>query len=154
MPLKEFIKRFSYLDHMSKLAAFLSELSDHELRAFHHFRFDQFMKGSKEKITLELENRQISFNNPDEFEKHLQLAREEGIFTKRASLCPRCLSEKFYTSHEVETITYHYASVNLDVDYRTCLVCLYSQDKVDNETDRIGAVGPIGFIRKLINRKR
>ena len=139
---------------MSKLAAFISELSDHELRSFHHFRFEQFMKGSKEKIILEMEKRGIAANPHDEFEHYLTRAKKEGVFTKAESLCPRCLSEKFYTSHEVETITYHYASVDLDVDYRTCLVCLYSQDKLDNQTDGIGAVGPIGFIRKLINRKR
>jgi len=132
---------------MSKLASFLSELSDHELKAFYHFRYKQFMKGSQEKIDLEMQSRGIL---PVDFEEVFRKARH---FTYEAdpNVCPRCLSERFYTSHEVETITYHYATVELDVDYKTCLVCLYSQDKEESES---GFVGPLGFISKLINRKK
>lgn len=135
---------------MSKLSEFLSELSDHELRAFHHFRFNEFMKGSQEKIMFEMEKRGV---NSDDIEECITQARKEGIFTNRESLCPKCLSEKFYTASEVETITYSYATVELDVDYRTCLICHYSQDKAENSNPS-GMVSAWGFITKLINRKR
>lgn len=137
---------------MSKLDDFLSELSDHELRAFHHFRFKEFMKGSKEKITLEMEKRGISSPSSDEFEEYLA-ASKEGFFTNRASLCPRCLSEKFYTRHEIETISYSIASFDISADYKTCLVCHYSEGN-DENSRKTKQVGAGRFLWKLMNRKR
>ncbi|MDG1333140.1 MAG: hypothetical protein P8P74_12475 [Crocinitomicaceae bacterium] len=138
---------------MSKLAAFLTELSDHELRAFHHFRFNEFMKGSKEKITLEMEKRGISSPNPDEFEAQLKISSEDGFFPNRAALCPRCLSEKFYTRHEIETISYSIASFEVDADYKTCLVCHYSEGN-DENAGKTTHVTAGGFLWRLLNRKR
>lgn len=132
---------------MSKLASFLSELSDHELKAFYHFRYKQFMKGSQEKIDAEMQTRGIL---PVDFEEIFRQARH-FTYEPDPNVCPRCLSEKFHTAHEVEIISYSYATEELDVDYKTCLVCLYSQDKEESES---GFVGPFGFIYKLINRKK
>lgn len=132
---------------MSKLTTFLSELSDHELKAFFHFRYKQFLKGSQEKIDVEMKKRGII---PVDQEEHINKALH---FTSKnnPNVCPQCLSEKFYTAHEVESITYSYATIELNVDYRTCLICLYSQDKEDSYT---GIVGPFSFIQRLINRKK
>ena len=134
---------------MSKLATFLSELSDRELAAFYHFRFTEFMKGSQEKILAELETRSMEIESISTYLKRDEL---DTFRIMENNLCPRCMSSKFYTSHEVETMTYSYATVDLKVDYRTCLVCHYSQDKVEGEST--GFVGPIGFIRKLVNRQK
>ncbi len=132
---------------MSKLATFLSELSDHELKAFFHFRYTQFLKGSQEKIDAEMKKRGII---PVDQEEHIKKARQFAP-KNNPNVCPQCLSEKFYTAHEVESITYSYATIELNVEYRTCLICLYSQEKEENFT---GHVGPMGFIYKLINRRK
>ena len=132
---------------MSKLASFLSTLSDHELKALFHFRYKQFLKGSQEKIDAEMNRRGIL---PVDQEAHIINARQFAP-KNNPNVCPQCLSEKFYTAHEVESITYSYATVELNVEYRTCLICLYSQDREESST---GHVGPLGFIHRLINRKK
>lgn len=109
------------------------------------------MKGSKEKILAELASRSMEIDSIESYLDRKELDKYKII---EKQLCPRCMSSKFYTSNEIETVTYSYASVELKVDYRTCLVCLYSQDKVENENGSFGLVGPLGFIRKLINRKK
>lgn len=130
---------------MSRLQHFLNELTDHELLQFHDYRYNQFLKGSKEKIDAEFEKRQLDRNNPGDFKKTPSVSLAET--------CPRCHSSKFYTATEVETITYSYASVDLEVDYRTCLVCLFAEES-DSVTNIDGYTGPFGFIKALINRKR
>lgn len=129
---------------MSKLQTFLDELTDGELANFYTYRYEQFLKGSKEKIDAELDKRAMIKTRILEYVvKSVQKSTEQ---------CPRCGSTKFYNSPEIETITYSTASVDLEVDYRTCLVCLYSEEKENNKR-KSGHVGPFGFIRALINRK-
>jgi hypothetical protein len=99
---------------MSRLQHFLDELTDYELLQFRNYRYEQFLKGSKEKIDAEFEKRELDPTYPSAFKKALS----EPL----AEFCPRCESSKFYNATEIETITYSYASVDLEVDYRTCLV--------------------------------
>ena len=148
---RRFISPFSYIDAMSALTDFLLELTDHELAAFYHFRYEQFMQGSKDKILKELENRSIHVGSIPDYLERNDSDKHKII---ENDLCPRCMSSKFYTSHEVETITYSYASVDLDVDYKTCLVCLFSEEKEGNVSSSFGFVTGLGFISRLMNRKR
>lgn len=46
-----------------------------------------------------------------------------------------------------------FISIDLEVDYKTYLICLYSEEKEQNSQGN-GFDGPLGFIRKLVNRKR
>ena len=130
---------------MSKLQVFLDELTDSELANFYIYRYEQFLKGSKEKIDAELEKRTMSKTCISEY---VIKSSKEFLDT-----CPRCSSNKFYLSTEIESITYSYASIDLEVDYRTCLVCLYSEEKEKNER-KSGYVTLFTFIRALINRKK
>ena len=131
---------------MSKLQEFLSILSNHELARFYEYRYPEFLKGSKEKIDEELKRRAMDKNN---LSPHINPHNHQ----ENSTVCPQCYSSKFYTSTEIETVNYSYASVDLEVDYRTCLVCLYSEEK-DRAGKDSGFVGPFGFIRTLINRKK
>lgn len=130
---------------MSKIQEFLDELSNYELIKFYEYRYEQFLKPSKDKIDREFEKRDI---NKLDFEKY---TIEKGDVEQE--LCPRCASSKFYNATEIESLTYSYATVNLKVDYRTCLVCLFSEKSKQNN-DGVNFVGLFGFIRALINRRK
>lgn len=130
---------------MSKLQEFLDELSNYELLKFHEYRYEQFLKSSKDKIDAEFDKRNLKKSDVENVTFKKEDFHEEA--------CPRCASSKFYVATEIESMTYRYASVDIEVDYRTCLVCLYSE-KDDINDDGVHFVGFIGFIRKLINRKK
>ncbi|HLV40749.1 MAG TPA: hypothetical protein VKY37_00590 [Brumimicrobium sp.] len=130
---------------MSKLQTFLDELTDSELISFYNYRYEQFMELSKDKIDSELIKRGIQKEDFDQFKVDI-LSNTEGR-------CPRCGSQKFYNSEEIETITYSIASLDLEVDYKTCLICLYSEDK-ENGRGPQSHVSLIGYIRALIMRKK
>jgi len=130
---------------MSKLQTFLDELTDSELVSFYNYRYEQFMKSSKVKIDSELIKRGIQKEDFDHYRVDILANTEER--------CPQCGSQKFYNSKEIETVTYSVASIDLEVDYKTCLICLYSEDKSENrETHR--RVGVFGFIRALFYQKK
>ncbi len=130
---------------MSKLQEFLDALTDRELVNFYTYRYVQFIKGSREKIDAELRKRGIT---------QADFARITAETPPSiGNTCPRCGSEKFYNSTEIETVTFQYTSVDFEVDYRTCLVCLYCADK-ETGSNTPSYPGPFGFIKALINRKK
>lgn len=126
---------------MSKLTNFLEELNDQELVSFYHFRYEQFIKHSKEKIDQEIDFRGLDRSN-------LVLNVEGNL---QEDLCSRCGSSKFYTSNEIETITYSYASLDLNMNYKTCLVCLYCEEKESGESGH-RFVGMFSFVKALFSR--
>ncbi len=126
---------------MSRLQDFLNQLSDWELVNFRKYRYDQFIKNSQQRIDDEIQKRNLN----------LEAVKFDG--NDEPLSCPRCLSSKYYDSTEVETITYSYASVDLEVDVRTCLVCLYS-GKTQETNSKEKLVGPVGFLSRLMNRKK
>lgn len=130
---------------MSKVQQFLDELTDNELLGFFHFRYSEFLQGSKDKIDAEIQKRRL---NVEAFDP--SVARSDHSDEKN---CPRCGSSKFYNSTEIETITYSYASVDIKTDYKTCLVCLYCEEK-DVGFNGNRNVSGFGFIRALINRRK
>lgn len=132
---------------MSKLVTFLEQLDDHELACFYKYRFEQFITGSKEKIMTEMQKREMNTTNYERFiqPESLRLAHSKHC-------CPQCMSEKFYNSTELETITYSYVTESIEVEYRTCLVCLFSGKGEDYERHR--SVSAFEFIRTLITRRR
>jgi len=135
---------------MSNLVNFLESLSEHELLKFYEFRYTQFLPASKNRIDQELLNRGIDLNS----DPNMNFEAVELLnLNKNNVFCPRCLSSKFFNSTEIETVSYSYASVDLEVDYRTCVVCLYSEERNFSQESE-GFVGPFQFIRTLINRKR
>lgn len=132
---------------MSKIVAFLEGLDDHELACFYKYRFEQFISGSKEKIMIEMRKRGMNATNYERFiqPESLRLAHSKHY-------CPQCMSEKFYNSTELETITYSYVTESIEVEYRTCLICLFSDKDDDYERNR--SVSAFEFIRALIARRR
>lgn len=127
---------------MTRLEKFLKSLNDEELAAFHHFRYHQFIKASREIIDREMTSRAI----PTHF-SFQELNPNEELNSEK---CPRCKSEKFYDSTQMESIEFQYATEEVEVEYRTCLVCLYGGPK---DEDKHRSVGLLGFIRELINRR-
>jgi hypothetical protein len=67
---------------MSKLQTFLNELTDSELVSFYKYRYEQFMKSSKDKIDSELNKRGI------QKEDFNQLKMDDLTNTKGS--CPQC----------------------------------------------------------------
>lgn len=137
---------------MSKLSNFLSELTNTELVYFYDYRYQEFLKNSKDKIDEEFSRRGINQENKYQFQNNELSAEELNNLLAEQKICPRCHSSKFYISSEIETITYSYASMDLKVDYRICLVCNYSQDKAESKSQR-EFVGPFQFLKNLIGRR-
>ena len=137
---------------MSKQKEFIEKLEDFELASFYKFRFQSFMDGSKRITLAELERRKI---NVDDIEKYLP-AKNEIDKQKLESLeiCPRCYSNELYIANEKESVTFKYATLDYNVDYKTCLVCLYSQDKEDHKKEKKGLWNIFSMLRFMINRKR
>lgn len=135
---------------MSKLQDFLTQMNDHELASFYTYRYNEFMKTSKEKIEAEMAVRGMTPENLNDYYSIPQNAKE---LIDQKEICPRCYSAKFYDSNELESINYSYASVEISVNYKTCLLCLHSPEKEHSGASH-RSVGPIRFIRTLINRKR
>ncbi len=111
---------------MSKLESFLTELTDTELVNYYEYRYEQFMPASKKRITDELAKRNMKLDRLQSYVKLPDSYSEENI--KKQKLCPQCFSEKFYNSKEMET-GMDSSSDEFEVDYKTCLVCLYSKEK-------------------------
>ncbi len=133
---------------MSRLQSFLEELTDQELVNFYHYRYQEFLKDSKSRIDSEIDKRGLDEQQMNQFN---HFPKYNSILEGNGEYCPRCISSKFYTSHELESITY--STVEFEVDYRVCLVCLYSAEKDGNEKS-YRSVSGFGFLRSLINRKR
>lgn len=93
---------------MSKLQEFLDELSNYELLKFYGYRYKQFLKSSKDKIDAELNSRNLKKSDVD------NVSFKKVGFHEKA--CPRCAFSKFYTATEVESMTCHYASIDIEVD--------------------------------------
>ncbi|NOQ91575.1 MAG: hypothetical protein GQ552_02540, partial [Flavobacteriaceae bacterium] len=111
---------------MSKLKEFVEKLEDFELASFYKYRFSSFMDNSKKIILKEFRKRKMYESNLDEY-----LPNKEDIDKQKlesSEICPRCFSNEFYSASENESITYQYATIDYNMNYKTCLVCLYSQD--------------------------
>ena len=130
----------------TKLDTLLTSLSDQELAAFYTYRFSEFIKSSKERILSELDCRSLSISD-------LAGLLAEAEKNKAANGCPRCGSLRSYISRETETVNYSYASVDHQVDYRICIVCSYSADKVE-AAKQAPVISGFGLIRFLMNRRK
>ncbi|MDX2361856.1 MAG: hypothetical protein QNK23_13690 [Crocinitomicaceae bacterium] len=137
---------------MSKLQNFLEVLTDSELANFFTYRYHEFMPASKEKIDLEFKSRGMRLSKLEFYKEVPDNITPERIL--KLEFCPRCYSKKFYTSQEIETVSYSYASIDSKVDYKTCLVCLYCQDKEMAESEGDGIANVFGFLNFLIKRRR
>lgn len=135
---------------MSRLHEFLKELSDLELAHFYRFRYKEFIPASREKILEEMKGRGMDENELDIYTGTIPPDAAEKI--RRYEMCPRCYSEKFYNSRETEMIQFSFASVEHEVDYKTCLVCLYSDDKAKSES-KVPIRSAFGFLKAMLNRK-
>jgi len=130
---------------MSRLQEFLDSLEDYELGAFYKYRFDSFMSGSSQKIIKELEKRRI---NPTQIDRLIEQAKETiGAITDK-EYCPRCYSKHFYLSSETDFVSMDLVSVELHNRFKTCLVCLYSQDKSDYVKKKRRIWTKLGLISK------
>lgn len=134
---------------MSKLQDFLDELTNRELASFYQHRYSQFMPNSQEKIDAEFTKREMNQSRLSDY----TLTKEEvSSLVASRQICPNCFSTKFYYSTEIETITYSYASVDMKVDYKTCLVYLHQEEKDSDDKNKF--LTGFGFIKALMNRKK
>ncbi len=130
---------------MSKLKEFLEQLEDYELANFYKYRYDSFMPSSMEMIDTEIGNRKMDLSNDT-------LYQPDKIIEKNSqNYCPRCLSSKFYLANELESTTFKYSTIEYTMDYKTCLVCLFSEEK--NKHKKIKSK-PLRFLKFWINEKR
>lgn len=137
---------------MSKLKLFIEKIDDYEIAALYHFRFNSFMPNSKKNILEELEKRNIRLDDINKYLKKETAELKNQIELRK--ICPRCYSNEFYNSQELEEITFQYETHEYTADYKTCLVCLYSQDKIDHEKEKnLGGTNIFSFLR-FLNRNR
>lgn len=133
---------------MSRFQEFIDSLEDFELLAFYKYRYDTFMEGSQQKIIAEVQKRGLHLDKVDDF-----IAKSKGTDSEiRESICcPRCYSRKFFHSDEKDLISIKDYGFEVSNDFKTCLVCLYSQDKKDYEKEKKRAwtvFGRLKFIKK------
>jgi hypothetical protein len=119
---------------MSKLKLFIKKIDKYELASLYKYRFNSFMPNSKKMILDELALRNKREDNINSYLK--KRTTELQVDIENGKICPQCLSNEFYNSAEIENITFQYETHEYTKNYKTCLVCLYSQDKIDHKTER------------------
>ncbi len=134
---------------MSRLQEFIDTLEDFELLALYKYRYDSFMKGSQQKIMVEIEKRGLQLNKLD-----VIIAKSKGSDNEihESICCPRCYSRKFYHAHETDLISIKEYGFEISNDFKTCLVCLYSQDKKIYEKEKKRAWSVFGRLKFIKNR--
>lgn len=75
------------------------------------------------------------------------LADSEVLNGEKETDCPKCFSNKFYSSVEIDQVEFNGFSSEIKNNYRTCLVCLYSSDKEIYERDKSRTWNIFGLIR-------
>ena len=128
---------------MSKLQEYIESLVNYELGALYKYRFDTFMKGSQEKILKELSKRKLSI---DSIDKLIEENRKPIDEIKDNKCCPRCFSRHFYLASEKDNITIRYSTIEINNRFKTCLVCLYSQEKAEYKREKRGIWNVFGSI--------
>lgn len=118
---------------MSRVKDFVETLEDFELLAFYKYRYDTFLRDSQVKIMAEIERRGLSLKDVDIY----SVNAEKSVKADNDSYCPRCFSSKFYHANEMDWLRISsYYSIEVTNDFKTCLVCLYSQDKQEYKKDK------------------
>ena len=133
---------------MSRLQEFIDTLEDFELIAFYKYRYDSFMEGSQQKIMAEIEKRGLHLDKIDEI---IGKSKGSDYEIQESICCPRCYSRKFFHSDETDLISIKEYGFEVNNDFKTCLVCLYSQDKKDYEKEKRHTwtvFGSLKFIKK------
>jgi len=136
---------------MSKVKNFISNLNDNELASFYHFRFNSFMKNSKKIILDELKSRNIKEYQIDKYLPKLNKKIEQDVSAEK--ICPKCYSNKFYISNEIESITIKFETTEYIENYKTCLICLHSQDKIDRKKEKDNSWNIFSLIKLLRGKK-
>ena len=133
---------------MNKLELFVKEIEDYELASLYHYRFNSFMPYSKKIILNELRERNIRQDNINKYLKKENAELKDQVLKRE--ICPRCFSNEFYNSEEKENVTFQYETHEYEKNYKTCLVCLYSQDKIDHKKEiRNGSSNIFSFLNFL-----
>jgi len=129
---------------MRKIEFFLAQLANFELANFYKYRFDSFMPSSQNSILAELKKRSIGLG---EIEKYTAPPKKyvENI---NKELCPRCLSSKYYNATEKESVTFSYATVDYEYNAKTCIICSFSKDKIDNKRVKRSLFSVLNFLWK------
>lgn len=74
----------------------------------------------------EIQRRNLHIEDTDEL---IQKAKGSTDEIQNSDCCPRCYSRKFYVANEKDWIHYQHYSHEINNRFKTCVVCLYSQDK-------------------------
>ncbi|MBI9056029.1 MAG: hypothetical protein JEY96_19565 [Bacteroidales bacterium] len=135
---------------MRRLQYFIDSLEDFELLAFYKYRFESFMKGSQEKILKELDKRDFSLDSIDT----LIVKNKKPESEIKDEYCPRCYSKHFYLASEKDNITISYATVEINNRFKTCLVCLYSQEKAEFKKERRSIWNIFGALKLISKREK
>ena len=129
-------KKVKNQKEMNKLDNFINSLSNHELAIFFEYRYNGFLKNSKEKIDTEINRRNLS---PEQ----LKLLKDKKLIidsSEETKFCQRCGSDKLFVETDYKEIPVNeFSSAEIAVDSYRCRICGYNADKKapDNFFERI-----------------
>ncbi len=127
---------------MLKINDIIEQLEDFELAALYFYRFTGLMDGSKQKVLDALKERNIDVNK---IEKYLQKNMSSST---NQDVCPRCLSNKFYSSLESQEVTFSQSTTKYETRFKTCMICLYSEDKGIHKKEKSNLFSFVNFLSK------
>ncbi len=125
-----------------KLNDIIEQLEDFELAALYFYRFPSLMDDSKQKVLNALKERNIDVNK---IEKYLQ---KNTLSSTNQDVCPRCLSNKFYSSLESQEVTFSQLTTKYETRFKTCMICLYSEDKGIHKKEKSNLFSFVNFLSK------
>jgi methionyl-tRNA synthetase len=109
---------------MGELERFLDSLTDTELAVFIAYRYNSFLKESKEKIKSEVLERNLTNDKlNDLFNKGI--IRDES---KEGYFCPRCNASNYLTETDIE-LRQDFTSYEVAIDTNRCRICGYNPGK-------------------------
>ncbi len=127
---------------MVKLNDIIEQLEDFELAALYFYRFSGLMDDSKQKVLNALKERNIDVNKIEKYlQKHTPSSTNQDV-------CPRCLSNKFYLSLENQEVTFSQSTTKYETRFKTCMICLYSEDKGIHEKEKSNLFSFVNFLSK------
>lgn len=105
----------------TSLTTFIEALEDWQLATFYKFRFDEFMPDSKEKISIELNKRNIRIKDIDYIISKYQIEPNPNS----PNFCPRCKSNFFF----IDKAKITFKGAQWDNDILICQICGYKRDE-------------------------
>ena len=118
----------------SALQSFLESLNDHELSIFYAYQRERFLPHAKEKITIEIERRNLSITAIELYSKTKLLLTSHTDF-----VCERCGSDRYILDTEIEHTGNQHYSKDFEIQSKRCRLCHFNSSKDQK----------IGFLERL-----